>query len=471
MTLKRLFVFLLLLAVSLALPLNAMTLNEAENALNNDNKSELFRAYDTFKSAYLKADMSGDIGLEKRALEGIVKSGQKLHIDISSYRKKLKKLPKDDTPSQTVRAVPVPVKQSKVHALPSENRLKDVRWDNGKLVLRFKRPLKKKDVNYFNLRKTSKKGYRYVFDILGIQEKSWTLKHRDLRRVTLAQYKPTMLRLVLESNRKLPVRLFIAKDTLTISAGLAGVTSPRNRPSAIPPSSPVVAPRVRANEHVIVLDPGHGGKDTGAIGYRRWREKDVVLAIANKAAKLLRARGYTVYMTRSTDCFIKLRERTHFANRKKADLFISIHANAVSRHKKEAHGLETYFLSPSRSKRANRVAATENKAEVEDMNYYAKSIFLNTLNSEKIVASHKLAIDLQASILASLRAKYRGVKDSGVREGPFWVLVGAQMPAVLIETGFISNPNEAIRLKNRTYQDYFARGIADGVDGYFARNP
>jgi N-acetylmuramoyl-L-alanine amidase len=187
---------------------------------------------------------------------------------------------------------------------------------------------------------------------------------------------------------------------------------------------------------------------------------------------MLRDRGYTVHMTRSKDRFVKLRNRTRFANKKKADLFISVHANAVpKRNAKKAYGIETYFLSTSRSKRATDAAALENKAEVEDMDFYGKNTFLNALNSEKIIASHKLAIDLQSSVLSSLRARYKNVKDSGVREGPFWVLVGAQMPAVLVEVGFITHPTEAKRLNSKSYQNYFARGLADGVERYFAKNP
>jgi N-acetylmuramoyl-L-alanine amidase len=197
----------------------------------------------------------------------------------------------------------------------------------------------------------------------------------------------------------------------------------------------------------------------------------VVFALAKKTAKILRSRGYTVYLTRTKDRFVKLRHRTHFANKKKADLFVSIHANAVpKRNASKAYGIETYFLSRSRSKRATNAAAMENKVEIEDMNFYAKNTFLNALNSEKIVASHKLAIDLQSSVLSALRAKYKNVKDSGVREGPFWVLVGAQMPAVLIEIGFLTHPVEGARLKNDRYLDTFARGLADGIERYFLKN-
>jgi N-acetylmuramoyl-L-alanine amidase len=220
-----------------------------------------------------------------------------------------------------------------------------------------------------------------------------------------------------------------------------------------------------------VIDPGHGGKDPGALGYRRYREKAVTLQIAKELKKILKSRGYKVYMTRERDRFIRLRNRTKYANDKHADIFISIHANAVSKkHANSVHGIESYFLSPSRSSRAKRVAAMENKADLEDLNFYGKQCFLNTINSHNIIAANKLAIDLQRGALATLQKKYKNVKDAGVREGPFWVLVGAQMPAVLVEVGFITHPTEAQRLANRAYQRTMAQGLANGIERYFIHN-
>ena len=469
MAFGRLKVFAALLL--LAAVLNGMSLSDAERTLEGRNKSEIFRAYDTFKGAYMQALAANDTARERRALEGIVRSGELLHIDVNAYKKKLRGIPEPVAAAAAPGTATAAPAKTVLPALRGENRLEDVRWEAGRLVFRFEHALGEKDVNYFKLKKSKQKGYRYVFDVHAALDRSRTLTHRDLRRITLAQYKPSTLRLVLESDRELPVRFSTTGKTLSISAGLADVTSPK----AVPPATGILPAAVAlpsAKGKVVVIDAGHGGKDGGAVGYRNYREKDVVLAIASKTAALLRARGYTVHMTRSTDRFIKLRNRTHFANRKKGDLFISVHANAVPRSKAQyAYGLETYFLSPSRSERAANAAAQENQAEVEDMNFYAKNVFLNALNSEKIIASHKLAIDLQSSILSSLRAGYKNVKDSGVREGPFWVLVGAQMPAVLVEVGFITHPTEAVRLHSERYQDYFARGLADGVERYFAKNP
>ncbi|MHC3995257.1 N-acetylmuramoyl-L-alanine amidase family protein [Thiomicrolovo sp. ZZH C-3] len=472
MTLKRLRAIVTALLLT-ATTLSGMNLSQAEQALHSNKQSEIFQAYDTFKSAYMDATVAGDIAKKRRALEGIVASGSKLHIDVSDYRNKLRTLPAaapEVTPTSAAKPAPVAKPKAvskgkpKAPSIKGQNRLDGVEWDHGNLVFRFEKSLSNRDVNFFKLKRSGKHGYRYVFDIHAVLDKSHTLTHRDLKRISLTQYKPQTIRLVLESSKALPVRFAKVKNTLTVRAGLSGVTSPKRVP-ALSPS------RARNKERVIVIDPGHGGKDGGAVGHNRYKEKEIVLSLATKTALRLRERGYTVYMTRSKDKFIKLRNRTRYANKKRADLFISLHANAVPKSKaRKAYGIETYFLSPSRSKRATNAAALENKTEVEDMDFYGKSTFLNVLNSEKIVASHKLAIDLQSSVLSSLRARYKEVKDAGVREGPFWVLVGAQMPAVLVEIGFITHPKEAVRIHSNTYQDYFARGLAEGVERYFAKN-
>ncbi|MDE5591615.1 MAG: N-acetylmuramoyl-L-alanine amidase, partial [Helicobacter sp.] len=224
------------------------------------------------------------------------------------------------------------------------------------------------------------------------------------------------------------------------------------------------------NNKVIVIDPGHGGKDCGAISIANVCEKEIVLKTAKYLDKELKDRGYKVYMTRSEDVFVGLRERTKFANSKNADLFISIHANAVLDNKAKSEGIESYFLSIARSERAKNVAALENKDNIEVMNYFSKQSFLNTLNTQRIVASNRLAIDIQFGMLQSVRTKYN-VLDGGVREGPFWVLVGALMPSVLLEIGYLTHPKEGYDLNQEAYQKSIAIGIADGIDGYFAKNP
>lgn len=224
-----------------------------------------------------------------------------------------------------------------------------------------------------------------------------------------------------------------------------------------------------AKGKVIVLDAGHGGDDPGAIN-GSLKEKNIVLSIAQKAGKELQGRGYKVYYTRSKDKFINLRDRTKYANDKAADLFISIHANAAPSKTKAAtmRGIETFFLSPARSERSKNAAALENKSDIEEMNYFSKQTFLNFLNREKIIASNKLAIDVQREVLARAKSVSSKASDGGVREAPFWVLVGALMPAVLLEVGYITHPSEGNLINNSKYQDALANGLADGIDVYFS---
>ncbi|MDA3907526.1 MAG: N-acetylmuramoyl-L-alanine amidase, partial [Sulfurimonas sp.] len=254
---------------------------------------------------------------------------------------------------------------------------------------------------------------------------------------------------------------------INIRSSTSNTKSQLNKYKYIPKT---ISPQRADRNKVIVIDAGHGGKDPGAVGYRNYREKVIVYKISQELKKILRARGYKVHMTRDRDKFVKLSKRTDYANKKKADIFVSIHANAVGRNNaNKVHGIECYFLSPSRSKLAERVAAKENTADLSEMNRYGKNTFLNFLNSHKIVASNKLAIDLQRGMLGSLNKKYK-VKDGGVREGPFWVLVGAQMPAVLVEVGFISHPQEAKKLVDPKYRKTIAIGLANGIERYFAKN-
>ena len=224
-----------------------------------------------------------------------------------------------------------------------------------------------------------------------------------------------------------------------------------------------------AKGKVVVLDAGHGGDDPGAIN-GSLKEKNIVLSIAQKAGKELQGRGYKVYYTRSKDKFINLRDRTKYANDKAADLFISIHANAAPSKTKATtmRGIETFFLSPARSERSKNAAALENKSDIEEMNYFSKQTFLNFLNREKIIASNKLAIDVQREVLARAKSVSSKASDGGVREAPFWVLVGALMPAVLLEVGYITHPSEGDLINNSKYQDALAKGLADGIDVYFS---
>ncbi|WP_171924197.1 N-acetylmuramoyl-L-alanine amidase family protein [Helicobacter pylori] len=227
----------------------------------------------------------------------------------------------------------------------------------------------------------------------------------------------------------------------------------------------------RKKHKKIVLDAGHGGKDCGAMSANLVCEKDIVLEVVKFLHKELKKRGYSVLLTRDKDIYIDLVRRTELANKKSADLFISVHANSIPKHStSNAHGIETYFLSTARSERARKVAEQENKDDVNLMDYFSKSLLLNSLNTQRLIVSNKLAIDVQYGMLQSIRKNYPDVVDGGVREGPFWVLAGALMPSILIEIGYNSHAIESKRIQSKPYQKILAKGIADGIDSFFSKN-
>jgi N-acetylmuramoyl-L-alanine amidase len=213
----------------------------------------------------------------------------------------------------------------------------------------------------------------------------------------------------------------------------------------------------------IVIDPGHGGKDPGCrIGGRY--EKDITLGIARLLAQKLRQKiECEVFLTRDKDIFLSLEQRTAIANMKKADLFISLHVNA---HKDQRiHGLETYFLNMATDQSAVLVAARENatsEKSISDLQTILNDLMLNT----KINESSRLAHNVQNGMVGGVKSRYTDIRSLGVKQAPFYVLIGAEMPAVLVEVGFLSNPRERDRLSNKTYQEGITDGIYAGIRSY-----
>jgi N-acetylmuramoyl-L-alanine amidase len=213
----------------------------------------------------------------------------------------------------------------------------------------------------------------------------------------------------------------------------------------------------------VVLDPGHGGTDPGAIGPTGLKEKDVTLAIAHKVAPVLARSGVEITLTRDDDRFVTLEERTARANAFGADLFVSIHCNAAEN--KGRKGVETYVLDTTASETAGRVAARENGASAGASNEVAQLLASMRL-ADQATRSTRLAELLLRAGLASLTNQYAGVTDGGVHRAGFYVLVGARMPAVLFETSYISNLVEEQRLGSADYQQRLADGIANAVKAY-----
>ena len=212
-----------------------------------------------------------------------------------------------------------------------------------------------------------------------------------------------------------------------------------------------------------MIDAGHGGHDPGTIGRGGLQEKELVLDVALRLERLVRQDlGADVILTRSTDVFIPLEERTAIANSRGADLFLSIHAN--SSRNASAGGIETYFLSFAQNSHAEAVAARENAispATLKDLQNLVKAITLNS----KIDESRDFAAAVQERMVAGVRQEHV-VRDRGVHTAPFYVLIGANMPAVLAEIAFVSNPEDEKRLKTPEYREVLARSLLSGVKSY-----
>ena len=214
----------------------------------------------------------------------------------------------------------------------------------------------------------------------------------------------------------------------------------------------------------IVIDPGHGGHDTGTIGPNGLLEKDLVLDVSRRLGKLLEARlGADVVFTRRDDTFIPLETRTSIANQEQADLFVSVHAN--SSHDPDARGVETYYLNFTSSPEALEVAARENAAsdkDIHELQDLVKKIALR----EKIDESREFASDVQESLHSGLATKSAGIRDRGVKKAPFVVLIGANMPSILAEISFISHPGDEKRLKGPEYRQRIAESLYRGISRY-----
>jgi N-acetylmuramoyl-L-alanine amidase len=215
----------------------------------------------------------------------------------------------------------------------------------------------------------------------------------------------------------------------------------------------------------IVIDAGHGGHDTGTIGPTGLMEKDLCLDVALRLGKMLQQKlpGADIVYTRADDTFIPLEERTRIANDAKADLFVSIHANSSPDH--GARGIETYYLNLRGSADAMEVAARENAASqqgIHDLEDMVKKI----ARTEKIDESKELATDIQDSLSKRIQKTARPVKNRGVRKAPFVVLIGADMPSILTEISFLSNPADEQLLKKPEHRQHVAEGLYQGVADY-----
>ena len=214
----------------------------------------------------------------------------------------------------------------------------------------------------------------------------------------------------------------------------------------------------------IVIDPGHGGKDPGAIGKNGTMEKIIVLDICQRLKSLLSVHhGLDIIMTRESDIYVPVENRTVIANQKRADLFVSVHAN--SNPSKKRSGVETFYLNFSQDPSVIETAALENATSTKNLSEM-RSILEKIAKNSKVMESKELANDIQKNLVLVLRKKHKDVIDLGYKGGPFWVLIGVETPSVLVEVSYLSNAKDETRLKSPQYRQYIAQGIYSGIKEY-----
>jgi N-acetylmuramoyl-L-alanine amidase len=306
-----------------------------------------------------------------------------------------------------------------------------------------------------------------------------------LKGIRAGQNQPDVVRVVLDLKSIHDYHVFTMADPYRLVIDIKGsgedttVRGPPPPPSPRQEAAEVERTRVRADspatakrlssarEHRwhVVIDAGHGGKDPGAMGPSGLMEKDVVLDIAKRLRELMQQEPqWRVTLTRDTDVFIPLEERTAIANAKAADLFVSIHVNAAERP--DAHGIETYFLDLATDEQSMRVAARENATTLSKVSGL-QLILRDLLMTSKRNESSLLAGSVQQALVQAPGGGKTG-RDLGVKHAPFLVLLGAEMPAILVETGFVSNPVEERKLAEPKYRAEAARAIFAGIKEYLA---
>jgi len=367
--------------------------------------------------------------------------------------------------------------------------LKKATLKKGELRLSFNQAYNKSSIKVSNLKNPARKVF-YIRDAkLKNKNIDKNLKSSYCRSIHISQYKKNVIRIVLEVDKnyvctayrpmfsymsyhiplpKSKSRKKSVYNKRTKSKKVKKSVKVREISSSKAINESYIVPTKDSRRGVVVLDAGHGGIDSGASRGKR-KEKDLVLKISKYVKNYLNRLGYTVYMTRDSDKTLKLTQRTKMADKKKANVFVSIHGNAIEgRRVNKVQGVETYFLQNTRDARSQKIAARENRSVLMGAgSKLSKKVILDSvLSGPKIVESNKLAISVQRRMITNLYSRYKSIKDRGVRHAPFYVLVGASRPSILVEVGYISHPTEIKRLFTVAYQKLIAKGIAQGIDIY-----
>jgi N-acetylmuramoyl-L-alanine amidase len=288
-----------------------------------------------------------------------------------------------------------------------------------------------------------------------------------------AQHTLDKVRVVLDIKSIDKFKIFSLKNPFRVVLDVNGIpkkqTSKRALGRVVKPDSSIpkgsLAKQLALGVKRIVIDAGHGGKDPGAVGYNKAvLEKHVTLEVAKRLAKKIREKlGCEAILTRDRDVFLSLEERTAIANTKNGDIFISIHTN--SSKNRHFRGIETYFLNLATDHDAIMLAARENATSAKNISDL-EAILNDLMKNAKVNESSRLAAYVQGCMVQALKPKYKRINDNGVKQAPFYVLLGAEMPCILVEIAFISNPVECRRLNSTGYQDEVADAIVVGMQNY-----
>ena len=306
-----------------------------------------------------------------------------------------------------------------------------------------------------------------------LQGRTITVDNAYINQIRIAQRTNTTVRVVVDVDINSVKRydVFPLRDPFRIVVDIypkeASTTPPA--PKVSTPAKPTTSGYSMVRQlglgiQRIVIDPGHGGKDPGCIGKENTYEKDIVLDVCKRLKTLLlQNKGLEIILTRETDIFVPLDNRAEIANKKKADIFISIHANSYPN--KRRAGVETYYLNFNQDPDVLKLAAQENATTTKNISQQ-REILEKIIRTNKLMESRDLANRLQKSLVTRLASKYQGIKNLGVKGGPFWVLIGGEMQSVLVEISHLSNLQEEERLNTTQYRQTVAQGLYEGILQY-----
>jgi N-acetylmuramoyl-L-alanine amidase len=335
--------------------------------------------------------------------------------------------------------------------------------DYTRIVVETTRPVKlNSEIHRLGANRRANRPERLYVDLDGLwvgkkYNKGIKLGDGLLQGVRLGQNTLTTTRVVLDLQNYERHRMFTLPNPHRVVIDVYGRRDSAGREA---PARRLPADRRMAK--TVVIDPGHGGRDPGALGLYKVREKDVTLKLAKTLGVKLERLGFEVLFTRDSDRTMRLEERTAIAEAARADLFVSIHANSAPR--RSVNGIETYYLDKNHERHSLTVAARENGVSRDQVNELQKTLAKLRV-SELSGYSRHLADLVQAEMVGGLPWRYR-VKDLGVKKGPFYVLFLSDTPAILVEAGFVTNKTEAKRLRSDAYIEALADRIAKGVARY-----